>query len=113
MTRRASEIAAEYLMRPLEDPFQVDTEQMWQLHKRELTPYMRSVYLELKLAWLKSGFSKDEAERAAREAVGFENPPRFLSSPRVQDGPEYVEPISFIAGWVVVLALVAILFWGL
>ena len=59
MTRRASEIAAEYLMRPLEDP------------------------------------------------------PRFLSSPRVQDGPEYVSPIRFIAGWVVVLALVAVIFWGL
>ena len=59
MTRRADELAAEYLMRPLEDP------------------------------------------------------PRFLSSPRVQDGPEYVSPVQFIAGWVVVLALVAILFWGL
>lgn len=43
----------------------------------------------------------------------LENPPRFLSSPRVQDGPEYVSPTRFIAGWVVVLALVAILFWGL
>ena len=59
MTRRADELAAEYLMRPMEDP------------------------------------------------------QRFLSSPRVQDGPEYVSPIRFIAGWVVVLALVAILFWGL
>ena len=59
MTRRADELAAEYLMRPLEDP------------------------------------------------------PRFLSSPPVQDGPEYVSPIRFIAGWVVVLALVAIVFWGL
>ena len=59
MTRRADELAAEYLMRPLEDP------------------------------------------------------PRFLSSPQVQDGPEYVSPIRFIAGWVVVLAIVAILFWGL
>ena len=59
MTRRADELAAEYLMRPLEDP------------------------------------------------------PRFLSSPQVQDGPEYVSPIRFIAGWVVVLALVAVIFWGL
>ena len=58
MTRRASEIAAEYLMRPLEDP------------------------------------------------------PRFLSSPPVVDGPEYVSPIRFICGWVVVLALVGIVFWG-
>ena len=59
MTRRADEVAAEYLMRPLEDP------------------------------------------------------PRFLSSPQVQDGPEYVSPTRFIAGWVVVLALVAVIFWGL
>ena len=59
MTRRASEIAAEYLMRPMEDP------------------------------------------------------PRFLSSPRVQDGPEYVSPVQFIAGWVVVLTLVGLIFWGL
>ncbi len=59
MTRRASELAAEYLMRPLEDP------------------------------------------------------PRFLSSPPVQDGPEYVEPIRFIAGWVVVVAIAALIFLGL
>ena len=59
MTRRADELAAEYLMRPLEDP------------------------------------------------------PRFLSSPRVQDGPEYVSPTRFIAGWVVVAAIAALLFWGL
>lgn len=59
MTRRASELAAEYLMRPLEDP------------------------------------------------------PRFLSSPPVQDGPEYVEPIRFIAGWVVVVAIAALIFWGM
>ena len=56
--KRADELAAEYLMRPLEDP------------------------------------------------------PRFLSSPPVQDGPEYVEPIRFICGWVVVLALVGLIFLG-
>ena len=59
MSRRADELAAEYLMRPLEDP------------------------------------------------------PRFLSSPPAVDGPEYVSPLRFICGWVVVLALVAIVFWGL
>ena len=59
MTDRASELAAEYLMRPLEDP------------------------------------------------------PRFLSSPPVVDGPEYVSPIRFIAGWVVVVAIAALIFWGL
>ena len=58
MTRRADELAAEYLMRPMEDP------------------------------------------------------PRFLSSPPVVDGPEYVSPTRFLAGWVVVLALVGLIFWG-
>jgi hypothetical protein len=59
MTRRADELAAEYLMRPLEDP------------------------------------------------------PRFLSSPPVQDGPEYMSPLRFICGWVVVLAVSGLIFWGL
>lgn len=110
---RASELTAEYLMRPLEYPFQIDTEQMWRLHWADLNPYMRSVYLELKMAWLTSGSSKAEAERAAREAVGFENPPLFVSQPRHEDGPEYVEPIRFIAGWVVIAAIAALIFWGL
>ena len=39
--------------------------------------------------------------------------PRFLSSPPVQDGPEYVEPIRFICGCVVVVAIAALIFWGL
>lgn len=32
--------------------------------------------------------------------------------PPVVDGPEYVSPIRFIAGWLVVLALVGLIFWG-
>lgn len=109
----ADHITAEYLLRQVPEELLFDTEQMWQLHWADLNPYMRSVYLELKMAWLTSGFSKAEAERAAREAVGFENPPRFVSQPRHEDGPEYVEPIRFIAGWMVVLALVGLVFWGL
>lgn len=42
----------------------------------------------------------------------MEDPPRFLSSPRVQDGPEYVSPTRFLAGWVVVLALVGLIWIG-
>ena len=43
----------------------------------------------------------------------LEDPPRFLSSPPVVDGPEYVSPLRFIAGWVVVVAIAALIFWGL
>ena len=60
-----------------------------------------------------------DAERIARLYDGFyaehesaEALPNFVSRPPVVDGPEYVSPARFIAGWVVVLALVAILFWG-
>lgn len=38
--------------------------------------------------------------------------PRFLNSPPVEDGPEYVSPIRFLAGWVVVLALVGLIWIG-
>lgn len=55
MTRRADELAAEYLMRPLEDP------------------------------------------------------PRFLNSPPIQDGPEHTTPLETIAGFAV-LTLVAVIF---
>ena len=55
MSRRADELAAEYLMRPLE------------------------------------------------------NPPRFLNSPPVQDGPDRVSPLEAVAGFAVV-ALVALIF---
>ena len=58
MSRRADELAAEYLMRPLEDQ------------------------------------------------------PRFLTLPPVQDGPEHMSPLQFIAA-VLVLGLVFVLiFWG-
>ena len=55
MSRRADELAAEYLMRPLEDP------------------------------------------------------PRFLNSPPIQDGPEHTTPLETLAGFAV-LALVAVIF---
>jgi hypothetical protein len=55
MSRRADELAAEYLMRPLEDP------------------------------------------------------PRFLNSPPIQDGPEHTTPLQTIAGFAL-LALVAFIF---
>lgn len=42
-----------------------------------------------------------------------EDMPRFVSQPRHEDGPEYVSPIRFIAGWVVVVAIAALIFWGL
>ncbi len=42
----------------------------------------------------------------------LEDPPRFLSSPPVQDGPEYVSPIRFICGWVVVVAIAALIWIG-
>ena len=61
--------------------------------------------------------SKEEANRLTAEylvrQVPEEDWPRFVSRPRHEDGPEYVEPIRFIAGWVVVLALVGLVFWGL
>lgn len=39
--------------------------------------------------------------------------PRCVLEPISERDPEYVGLFQFIAGWVVVLALVAILFWGL
>lgn len=54
------------------------------------------------------------AEQIAAEYLmrPLEDPPRFLSSPPVVDGPEYVEPIRFIAGWVVVLAVFGLIWIG-
>jgi hypothetical protein len=59
MTRRADELAAEFLMRPLE------------------------------------------------------NPPRFLGSPPVQDGPDHVTPLRFAAGVLVLVLVAFVCFWGL
>lgn len=60
-----------------------------------------------------------DAERIARLYEGFyaehesaEALPKFVSRSPVVDGPEYVEPIRFIAGWVVVAAIAALIFWG-
>ena len=41
-----------------------------------------------------------------------EDMPRFVSQPRHEDGPEYVSPIRFIAGWVVVLAVFGLIWIG-
>ena len=59
--------------------------------------------------------SKDRANELTAEYLmrPLEDPPRFLSSPPVQDGHEYVSPLRFIAGWVVVLAVFGLIFWGL
>ena len=59
MTRRADELAAEYLMRPLE------------------------------------------------------NPPRFLNSPPVQDGPDRTSPLETLAGFAVVAIVIFIFGWVL
>ena len=55
--------------------------------------------------------SEVSAEYLVRQ-VPEEDLPRFVSQPRHEDGPEYVEPIRFIAGWVVVAAVAALIFWG-
>lgn len=60
--------------------------------------------------------SKDDANRLTAEYLLRQVPedmPRFVSRPRHEDGPEYVSPIRFVAGWVVVLAIAALIFWGL
>lgn len=61
--------------------------------------------------------SRDDANRLTAEylvrQVPEEDWPRFVSQPRHEDGPEYVSPTRFIAGWVVVAAVAALIFWGL
>jgi len=55
--------------------------------------------------------SRLDAERLARLYDGFyaeQDPPRFLTSPPVQDGPDRVSPLEAVAGFAVV-ALVAII----
>jgi hypothetical protein len=58
--------------------------------------------------------SKNRASELTAEYLmrPLEDPPRFLSSPPVQDGPEYVSPIRFICGWVVVVAIAALIWIG-
>ena len=55
---------------------------------------------------------KISAEYLMRQ-VPEEDWPRFVSQPRHEDGPEYVSPLRFIAGWVVVLAFFGLIWWGL
>ena len=60
--------------------------------------------------------SKDDANRLTAEyllrQVPEEDWPRFVSQPRHEDGPEYVSPIRFICGWVVVLAVFGLIWIG-
>ena len=59
--------------------------------------------------------SRLDAERLARLYEGFyaeQDQPRFLNSPPIQDGPEHTTPLETLAGFAV-LALVALLFWGI
>lgn len=60
--------------------------------------------------------SKDDANRLTAEYLMRQVPedmPRFVSQPRHEDGPEYVSPLRFIAGWVVVLVVFGLIFWGI
>ena len=55
--------------------------------------------------------SRLDAERLARLYEGSyadQDQPRFLNSPRLEDGPEHVSLLRFVAG-VAVLAIVAII----
>ena len=55
--------------------------------------------------------SRLDAERLARLHGGFyadQDPPRFLNSPPVQDGPDRTSPLEAVAGFAVV-ALVAVI----
>ena len=55
---------------------------------------------------------KDDADRITAEYL-MRNVPDWQAHEDAADvAREYVSPTRFIAGWVVVLALVAILFWG-
>ena len=60
--------------------------------------------------------SRLDAEKLARLYEGFyadQDQPRFLNSPPVQDGPDHMSPLQFIAA-VLVLGLVFVLiFWGM
>jgi hypothetical protein len=56
--------------------------------------------------------SRLDAEKLARLYDGFyadQDQPRFLNSPRLEDGPDRVSPLEAVAGFAV-LALVAIIF---
>jgi hypothetical protein len=59
--------------------------------------------------------SRENAERITAEylmrKIEAEPLPTFISSPSIQDGPEHTTPLETIAGFAVV-ALVALLFWG-
>ena len=56
---------------------------------------------------------KDDADRITAEYLMRHVPDWEAREDAADTAREYVSPIRFIAGWVVVLALVFILFWGL
>lgn len=43
----------------------------------------------------------------------LEDPPRFLNSPPVQDGPDRVSPLEAVAGFAVVALVFVLIFWGI
>jgi hypothetical protein len=60
--------------------------------------------------------SRPDAERLARLYDGFyaeQDPPRFLNSPPVQDGPDRVSPLEAVAGFAVLGLVFVLIFWGL
>lgn len=43
----------------------------------------------------------------------LENPPRFLTSPPVQDGPDHMSPLQFVAAVLVLGFVFVLFFWRL
>jgi hypothetical protein len=61
--------------------------------------------------------SQQDAEHMTAEylmrKIEAEPMPYFISSAPVQDGPEYVEPLRFVAGALVVAVIAGLVFWVL
>jgi hypothetical protein len=60
--------------------------------------------------------SRLDAERLARLHDGFyaeQDQPRFLNSPRLEDGPDRTSPLEAVAGFAVVALVFVLIFWGL
>jgi hypothetical protein len=61
--------------------------------------------------------SRENAERITAEylmrKIEAEPLPRFLNSPRLEDGPDRVSPLEAVAGFAVVALVFVLIFWGL
>ena len=59
--------------------------------------------------------SRENAKRICAEYLmrPIEDQPRFLNSPPIQDGPEHVSPLRFVAGFAVVAIVIFIFGWVL